>query len=154
MGALIHRPGEGEENGAFNLRRRFRVTAAATGGAMALWEEEIPPGAGPPLHVHRRENELFTVLSGRVRFHCDGEEADVGPGATVYIPAGAPHTFLGLGPETATVLVMLSPGKGEGFFRDVEAEGLTPPADMARIVEIAARYDLEFVGPPLAPGHD
>ena len=44
---------------------------------------------------------------------------------------------------------MLSPGKGEGFFRDVDAAGLTPPDDMDKIKEIAARYDIEFVGPPI-----
>ena len=147
---IVHGPGEGEPNGAFGLRRWFRITAADTGGAFCLFEEEIPEGAGPPLHIHHEERETFAVLSGQVRFHCEGREAVLGPGSTVMIPAGARHAFRGVGPGVSRVLVMLSPGRGEGFFRAVEAEGLRPGADMARIEEIAKRFALEFVGPPLA----
>lgn len=149
-GPIIHGAGEGEPNAAFGLRRWFRITAADTAGAFAIFEEEIPAGAGPPLHIHHEEREVFTVLSGRVKFHCDGREAELGAGSTVMIPAGARHAFRGVGPGPSRVLVMLSPGRGEGFFREVEAEGLRPGADKARIDEIAKRYALEFVGPPLA----
>ncbi|KIT17329.1 hypothetical protein [Jannaschia aquimarina] len=53
------------------------------------------------------------------------------------------------GPGEARVLIMLPPGKGVGFFRDVAAEGLSPGSDMSRINEIAATYGVEFVGPPI-----
>lgn len=126
------------------------MTAENTNGAFCVFEEEIPEGEGPPLHIHHEEHELFTVLSGAVRFHCEGEEATVGAGATVLIPPGARHAFRGMGPGAARVTVMLTPGRGEGFFRTVEAEGLSPAADKARIDEIAEDYALSFVGPPLA----
>lgn len=146
---IVNAPGSGEPNAAFGLRRRFRVTAAATGGAFCVFEETIPEGEGPPLHIHHREWELFTVLSGNVKFRCEAEEAIAGPGWTVAIPPGARHAFRGMGPGPALVSVMLSPGAGEGFFRQVEAEGLVPGRDRARIDEIAAAFALEFVGPPL-----
>ncbi|MEM9012266.1 MAG: cupin domain-containing protein [Pseudomonadota bacterium] len=149
MPALIHGPEGGEANRAFNLRRWFRVTPGDTDGAFAVFEEEIPEGSGPPLHIHHTEHELFTVLSGRVLFHADGEETAGDPGYTILIPPGIPHAFKGLGPGPSRVLVMLSPGRGEGLFREVEAEGLQPGRDTARIEEIGARYDVEFVGPPL-----
>jgi len=44
----------------------------------------------------------------------------------------------------------LTPGDGDGFFIEVERLGLHPSRDMPRIVEIADRYGLEFVGPPPA----
>ena len=147
---IVSSPGAGEPNHAFGLMRRFKVTAEQVGGALCVFEEEIPEGAGPPLHIHHREHELFAVLEGRVRFRCGETEAETEPGATVLIPPGAPHAFRGLGPGVARVLITLTPGRGGDFFRDVEREGLSPPADMARIAEIAARYDLEFVGPPLS----
>ena len=145
----VHGPGEGEPNAAFGLRRWFRVTPEMTGGAFCVFEEIIPEGEGPPLHIHHEEHEVFTVLSGAVKFHCEGEEAVAGPGFTIMIPPGARHAFRGVGPGASRVSVMLSPGRGEGFFRDVEAENLHPPADMPRIKEIAERYALEFVGPPI-----
>lgn len=144
--AVVHQAGEGQVNTAF-LPRRFRAMPEDTGGTFALWEEEIPEGAGPPLHVHHDAQELFIVLEGRVRFRCSGREVEVGPGASVLIPQHAEHTFKGIGPGTSRALVQLVPGRGVGFFRD--AEGLDPATDMDRIVEIAREYDLEFVGPPL-----
>ena len=43
----------------------------------------------------------------------------------------------------------LSPGHGEGFFREVEKVGLSLKDGMDRVNEIAAKYIVEFVGPPL-----
>ena len=114
-----------------------------------MFEEEIEEGAGPPLHIHHAEHEVFTVLSGSVKFHCDGMEAVAEAGTTALIPPGARHAFKGIGPGTSRVLVMLSPGQGEGFFRDVEKERLSPKDGMGRVNEIAAKYSVEFVGPPL-----
>lgn len=145
----IHHLGEGTHNAAFDLNRWIRLTPDDTGGAFALFEEEIPEGAGPPLHIHKTEHEMFTVLSGRVRFHCDGHETEAAAGTTVLIPPGAPHAFKGLGPGPARVLIQLSPGHGMAFFKDVARENLSPTSDMDRIRVIAAGYDLEFVGPPL-----
>lgn len=146
---IVHHPGDGAHNAAFHLDRWFRLTPRDTGGAFALFEEHIPQGSGPPLHIHHTEHEIFTVLTGRVRFHCDGHEAEATPGTTVLIPPGAPHAFKGLGPGMSRVLIQLSPGRGVGFFTDVAAENLSPETDMDRILQIAADYDLEFVGPPL-----
>jgi quercetin dioxygenase-like cupin family protein len=35
-----------------------------TGGAFTLIEVLVPPGSGPPPHIHRREDEMFYVLAG------------------------------------------------------------------------------------------
>jgi hypothetical protein len=56
------------------------------------------------------------------------------------IPPGARHAVKGIGPGTSRVLVMLSPGHGEGFFREVEKEGLSPKDGTDRVNEIAAKY--------------
>lgn len=145
--ALIHPSGTGEENRAFGLRRWFRITPEDTGGTFSVFEEEVPAGLGLPRHIHHDAQELFVVLSGRVRFHCSGREGEAGPGATVLIPQHAEHAFNAL--EDARLLITLTPGNGIGFFRAVEAERLRPPDDMARIAEIARDYDMAFTGLPL-----
>jgi mannose-6-phosphate isomerase-like protein (cupin superfamily) len=145
--AVVHQAGEGEENRAFSFGRRIRLTPEDTGGTFSVWEEEVPEGVGPPLHVHHDAQELFVVLEGRVLFRCSGRNAEVGAGGTALIPRGAEHTFKAL--TAARILVELVPGRGIGFFREVEAQGLTPERDMERIAAIARDYDLEFVGPPL-----
>ncbi len=146
---IIHGPGSGEHNDGFGFNRWFRITPKDTDGKFAVFEEEIPEGAGPPIHVHKTEFELFIVLDGRMKFHCDGVEEVAEPGTTVLIPPGARHAFRGMGPGTSRVLIMLAPGRGEGLFRDLASAELLPPTDMDAINEIAACYDVEFVGPPL-----
>lgn len=137
--------GSAIRNDAFGLPRR--ILTGGRGGALSILEETIPAGVGPPLHIHHVEDEHFLVLEGRIRFRCDGAELEAGPGDGVLIPAGAPHSFQGLAP-TSRALVTLN-GPFAGFFMEVEAEGLVPPADMARICEIGAEWGIEFVGPPL-----
>lgn len=144
----VHSPaGTGTENDAFGLTRRMRVASDQTGGTLAIWEEEIPQGAGPPLHVHEKEHEIFTVTSGRVRFRVEAEDLEAGPGDVVVVPPGVPHTFKGLADSVA--LVQLTPGPASGFFAAVTAAGVSPETDMDRVVEIAAAHNIRFVGPPL-----
>lgn len=147
MKSMHSKAGSGPENHAFGLTRRTRIDTDDTGGAFAVWEEEIPAGAGPPLHVHEREHEVFTVLSGRVRFRAGDEDVEAGPGDVVAIPPGVAHTFKGL--EDAVALVQLSPGAASRFFAAVTESGASPETDMPRIVEIAAAHNIRFVGPPL-----
>lgn len=147
--ATVRPPGSGERNGAFGLPRAFKVESQDCDGAFAVFLEEVPPNAGPPMHIHHREHETFVVLEGNIRFHCEGDESVLGPAGVICIPPGARHTFKNAGDTTARCVVTLTPGGGEGFFKAVEAEGLVPPDDMPRIVEIAAEFGLEFVGPPL-----
>ena len=149
--ATIRRPGDGEPNRAFALPRTFLLTAADTDGAFSLWRETVPPGAGPPLHRHVGQRELFQVASGRLLFACEDERVELTAGAVILIPPGARHAFVNVGDEAAEIVVTTTPGGAEGFFREVEQAGLEPPGDMAKIVEIAARYGLEFTGPPLHP---
>ena len=142
---------DGQVNDAFGLRRVFKATAADTGGVLTTFIDTVPPGAGPPLHIHKVETEQFRVLAGRLLFECDGARETVEPGALIVIPPGLPHGFCALGDTPAELLVTLTPGGIDGMFREVAAAGLKPPADMPRIAQIAARYNLEFVGPPVRP---
>jgi mannose-6-phosphate isomerase-like protein (cupin superfamily) len=147
----LRMPGTGEPNTAFGLPREFYITAEDSGGALSMWVEHVPPGAGPPMHVHHREHEVFHVLAGKVLFACGEDRAEIAPGGVVMIPPGTPHTFFNVGTEPGRLMVTIAPGGLEGMFREVQAAALTPPGDMAAIESIAARYNLEFVGPPITP---
>ena len=150
-------PGEGEATWFLNSRMVVRARGEATGGAYGLVESWIPAGFSPPLHVHRREDEAFFVLEGRVRFRCADREITGGPGTYVFLPRDVPHTFVVEGDETAHLLTLISPGGGEGFFLDAgrtpEGPGLPPPSrpDVEALARVAERYGSEILGPPLAP---
>ena len=145
--ALVRRVGEGSNNQAFDLPRTFLVRSDEAKGAFSHWIEKVPAGAGPPMHVHHREQEMFRVLASQFRFWCMGEAQDLTDGDTVLIPKGAPHTFKNIGSSEGQLLITLTPGDGDGFFIEVERLGLTPLRDMLQIVEIAGRYGVEFLGP-------
>jgi len=50
------------------------------------------PGGGMPLHTNQIEHEQY-VLRGRARVTIGEQVHDVGPDHTLYIPAGAPHSY-------------------------------------------------------------
>ena len=60
------------------------------GEAMTLAQITLAAGAAVPLHEHPNE-QIATVLSGRLRFLVGDEELEVGAGESLLIPGGVPH---------------------------------------------------------------
>jgi quercetin dioxygenase-like cupin family protein len=134
---------------------QIKVRAENTGGALGLVEASFYGGFGPPLHVHRREDEGFYVLEGEIRFRQGAEEFLVGPGSWVWGPRGVPHTFK-VESDSARALVVVTPA---GFERMFEVGGVPvsesaqPPVqeyDPDAAVAISERFGFEVVGPQLA----
>jgi mannose-6-phosphate isomerase-like protein (cupin superfamily) len=142
---VIRPAGQGLRNLAFG-ERLIRIRGTETAGRFSLWEEPVPPGAGPPLHVHQREDEFFQVLAGEFRFRCGDVLSQGGPGTAAVLPRGIPHAFRNIGATPGLLLIGVTPGGFEQFFLDAAAEGAADPASAAAI---GARYGLEFIGPPL-----
>ncbi|HEY8595314.1 MAG TPA: cupin domain-containing protein [Devosiaceae bacterium] len=122
----------------------------ATGGAMSIVDSTVPPGEGPPRHVHQAEDETFVILTGRCRFWVGGETFERGVGETAFVSRGTEHTFMVVGDEPCRHLVILTPGGFEGFFAAMAANRYAIPADMPEINEVAARFHLTFTGSPLS----
>lgn len=133
----------------------FTATAATTGGSLALIEASVPPGSGPPPHVHTNEDEAFYLLSGRLEISADEETFTAGPGDFVFVPRGTTHRFTNLGVEAARALILLTPGGFERFFLDIgmpARAGEQPPSlvaeELHRIVDLAPRYGARILLPP------
>jgi quercetin dioxygenase-like cupin family protein len=133
---------------------RMKARAADTGGSLGLVEASLYGGFGPPLHVHRREDEAFYVIEGEIRFRQGDEELLCGSGKWVWGPRDVPHTFK-VESERARVLILVTPG---GFERMFEVGGVPvsespdPPAqayDPAHTVAISKQFGFEVVGPQL-----
>jgi quercetin dioxygenase-like cupin family protein len=127
-----------------------RATGDMTDGALAMIEHwDMPVGFGSPYHTHRREDESFYVLEGKVAFVCDGEWLEAGPGDFVYGPRDIPHGFQVVGDSPARMLVMCTPAGFETFILD-QATPLGVPAgppDMGKLMELAERHGIEIHGP-------
>ena len=69
----LRTPAEGRTIAVVGDVYRFLVTAENTNGKYALWEAIVPPGGGPPPHVHSREEEGFYILEGDITFQIGDE---------------------------------------------------------------------------------
>jgi unsaturated pyranuronate lyase len=87
------------------------------GEAMTLAQITLEAGAVVPEHEHPNE-QIATVLSGRLRFVVAGEELEVGPGESVLIAGGVPHRVDVL--EDAVVLDAFAPRR-EDWIRGDDA---------------------------------
>jgi mannose-6-phosphate isomerase-like protein (cupin superfamily) len=83
--------------------------------------EEIPPLVDTPLHVHANEDELFFPLEGEHVFQVGDQEVRAGPGTAVFGPRGVPHSQRRVVPGAGRLLVVLTPGGFDGFFRELAA---------------------------------
>lgn len=131
---------------AFGEEVVFHLTGEETNGQLCLWSEKVPPGGGPPPHVHLNEDEWFVVREGRFEFLVEGQWQEVLPGGSVFIPRQAVHTFRNSGQEPGLLLVSTSPAGFETFFmRCAEVFQSPQGPDMERITAIAAEHGIRFI---------
>lgn len=96
----------------------FGVAAVeADAGEALIWaHHEVPYG----------QEELYLVLEGRVRFHCDGEQVEGSPGDLLYC---APEVVRGaVALESPSLLLMLG-GKAGAYEPPIWAGDWRPPGD-------------------------
>ena len=129
---------------------RIVATPAETGKTHFAFEATEPPGGGPPLHIHTREEEFFLVLEGEVSFSIGGRILRVGAGGSAFVPRGTPHCFKNTSNGTARLLVLFTPGDIEGFFEFGAPVDGAPPSEeliLERMQLLAPAFGLEVLGP-------
>jgi mannose-6-phosphate isomerase-like protein (cupin superfamily) len=94
----------------------LKASRQSTGGALSVFETSID--AGPPLHVHDREDECFYVLDGELSIRCCDDAFDAAAGSFVFLPRGRPHRFWATG-SLARLLLIAVPGGIEDYFREI-----------------------------------
>lgn len=102
------------------------LSQQVTGGKFYLSRAgSLKPADAPPFHRHTREDEIWVVHTGSVRFFIGGDSLatatrhDVTAGTVVYGPRGISHTFLPLEANT-DMSIFLSPGAIEDFYTSTE----------------------------------
>lgn len=124
-----------------------RATGDTTNGAFGFVEHlAMPPGSGSPYHTHRLEDEAFYILDGSVAFIVDGTWTTVSAGAFVFGPRNIPHGFKVVGERPAHVLLVCTPAGFEQFVLQLSEPAPAPP-DMAKLIAVAARFQIEIHGP-------
>ncbi|MBA2473100.1 MAG: cupin domain-containing protein [Pseudonocardiales bacterium] len=76
----------------------MKIDAGHTDGHYQLFEVDAPRGPATPLH-RTGWGKAYYVLHGRMIVEVEAEGFDLGPGSSITIPPGAPHTFTGAQPD-------------------------------------------------------
>ncbi|WP_348264934.1 cupin domain-containing protein [Telmatobacter sp. DSM 110680] len=129
------------------LAIRFLLEGKNAGGALAMFEFEVPSGGKvPAAHSHDAYEETIYGLHGVMTFTVNDRREDIHPGEVLCIPRGAVHRFDNLYPESAKCLAVLTPGiLGPEYFREIaELLKASPggPPNPAAIGEVMRRHGL------------
>lgn len=143
------------------LNSRVEVICASADHpcGVSVLEMTLPFGDSPPLHRHDHSAEVFHILEGVVRFQV-GERSFVGRAGETFVgPALVPHSFR-VESETGARWIVTTYGPDfeqmiREFGRPAAGPGLPDQSEvtprMAQALgEVAARHNIELLGPPLA----
>jgi quercetin dioxygenase-like cupin family protein len=155
--AVIKTPTQGRTIAVVGDVYRFLATGEDTNGKYAMWEAIVPPGGGPPPHVHSREEEGFYILEGEITLQIGDKRLLANAGMFANMPVGTPHSFKNERGRPAKMLISVAPAGLEKMFFEFGvpvAPGATtaPPlthAEIERFLAVAPRYGIEI----MLPGH-
>ena len=153
----LRSPAEGRTIAVVGDVYRFLATGEDTNGKYALWEAIVPPGGGPPPHIHSREQEGFYILEGEITFLIGEGRIVATAGMFANMPVGTPHSFKNESSKPAKMLISVAPAGLEEMFFEFGVplpEGSTtalPPTkeEIEKLLTIAPRYGIEI----RVPGH-
>ena len=89
---LLHiKSEEGEKWNVLGVKIVGKILSTQTNNKYSVIISETPPNQGPPLHVHKNEDELFYVLKGVLKIKFEKETKELHPGECIVIPKGTLH---------------------------------------------------------------
>ena len=92
-------------------------------------------GGRTPRHHHGQAHEMFYVLSGRGKAHCNGETFDLEKGDALMLPPGFEHVVENAGPDKLYCLTVMVPNEG---FAEMIRNGETMALDAADRAVVSA----------------
>jgi quercetin dioxygenase-like cupin family protein len=152
---IIRSPGEGRTIAVVGDVYRFLATSEDTDGKYAMWEAIVPPGGGPPPHIHSREEECFYILEGEITFQINNQRLVATAGMFANMPVGSLHSFKNESGKPAKMLISAAPAGLEQMFFEVGqpvalgATAAPPPtkADIEKLLMVAPRYGIDIKVP-------
>jgi quercetin dioxygenase-like cupin family protein len=145
-------PGIGRVEQVLGVSHIYKAQSHQTAGGLVCIETTVPPGQGVPLHRHSQEDESFYVVSGQIMIEgddCGDDPVRLDAGSFFYGPRGRVHGLRNEGPDTAKLLIFISPGTGmEAMFAGLaELTRKSSAIDPAAIAAVCGNYGITFEGP-------
>jgi quercetin dioxygenase-like cupin family protein len=149
---VIRNPAQGRTIAVVGDVYRFLATGDDTNGKYALWEAVVPPGGGPPPHVHSLEEEGFYILEGEITLQVGDERIVATAGMFINMPVGTPHSFKNGSTKPAKMLISVAPAGLEKMFfkvgQPVPAGATTAPPptkeEIEKLLAVAPKYGIEI----------
>jgi quercetin dioxygenase-like cupin family protein len=132
--------GSGQEYVAPDATVTVKIGAEHTAAEYELFEIDAPRGPAAPAHTEPW-SKAYYVLQGRILVQAGDQGHDLGPGASISIPAGTVNTFSVLTPAAKFLAFSRTGGMG-AFFTDLTT---VDQADAAAIGAVAGRHGVELV---------
>lgn len=155
--AITIAPGAGSKTWLLGDTYTVKLAGAQTGGAFSLLEAIVPPGGGPPPHIHYAEDETFIILEGEIMFTTDAGTIAAPTGAVVHVPKGTKHSYATVGSVPVRMLFLYVPAGMEAMFDEIgtpaqpgmDAPPMSPE-DVAKLLGVAAKYNFAVMPPEAA----
>lgn len=126
----------------------LKVSSKDTNGAVSVFEYVGEEKAGPPLHVHYKQDEIFYVVEGEYLFQVGDSTFTAKVGDTVFGPRNVPHTWRQQSDTGKLVYLVQPSGTMEEFFLELNLLKGVPTE--TEIQKIHQAHGMEVLGPPLA----
>jgi quercetin dioxygenase-like cupin family protein len=123
-----------------------KVSAADTGGAYTLMEDNLKPEFSLGLHLHRQHAETFYILEGNVDFYIDGDWMTATPATTIHIPPTIPHAVVLPGGQTGKMLMIFQPSGFDQYLAELARLSERDLADKTRMQELDVKFDIINLG--------
>lgn len=155
--AITIAPGAGTTTWLLGDTYTLKISGAQTGGAFSLLEAVVPPGGGPPPHIHNAEDETFVILDGEIMFSTNAGTIAAPTGTVVHVPKGTKHSYATVGSTPVRMLFLYAPAGMEAMFDEIGTPAQpgvpAPPAspeDVAKLLSVAAKYNFTVLPPESA----
>jgi len=105
----------------------MRCAPPGTGcDTFVVMDVRLDPGFFHAFHKHPDQDEMITVVSGKVTQFLEGESTVLGPGDSVYIDKDVVHGSYNDFDEPAQLAVVLAPAVGDGGYVAVDVSAEEP----------------------------
>ena len=123
----------------------IKVDPSRGSNNMALGTQQIPIGAGIPVHQHNEADEVLFVLEGTGFGILGDTRMSIEKGSAMYVPTGQWHGVENPRSELSLLWAVAPPGL-ESFFREVSSVPGEPPKQLTReqLNDIARKHGMQF----------
>lgn len=129
------------------------LSTEETDGQYEIMKFVIPPGLGPPTHIHTREDECYLILDGEFEVIVGDDTFRATAGTYIHLPRNIRHGIQNCGQGFGSFLCWVIPGNLGQFFdqfrRPWPTDDVFPPPltkeDTSRLMNASEEFGIQLL---------